>query len=435
MDLDLSVQVGSLTFRNPILPGSSHIASDAKTVKKCIRNNVGGVILKSLTHVEFLRARYVPTYFFMDPLGSEYRGLMGHGESISIYDVDKFVKTQLSEIVRECRKAEIPLIGSVLASSEVEEVLNIANKLCENGVDAIEINAGCSLFFTERFQKIVEKYSKLKGKEVKMGAVMAMDEKAMGEMLTTFKKELGVPVYVKIGPYLEPLESIIENYVKAGADGITAMDSFGTGIAIDWKNEIPFFATWTTGGYTAGLFFVTAGKIVRIKKKLPELYVSGCGGVRNAGHVIQYLLLGCKTVQVATAIFYHGHKLFNELVQGISKWMEEKGYTSPKEFTGKLLDYYRLPKIPQISYPPTEKPYPYEVEVDMSKCNFCGRCQDVCFYDLIQVDRKTRTVKINKDECWNCALCIGVCTQNALKLVDRETRQVVWEKRGLVRTF
>ena len=433
--VDLVVKAGSLTFRNPILPGSSHVASDAKTVRKCIKNNVGGIVLKSLTHIDFIRSRYVPTYFFMDPLGPEYRGLMGHGESISIYDVDKFTKTQLPEIVRECRDAEIPLIGSVLASNEIEEILNIAKKLCENGVDAIEINAGCSLFFTERFQRAVEEYSKLKGKEVKMGAVVATDEKVMDEIIVTFKKELNVPVYVKIGPYLEPVESITESYIKAGVDGITALDSFGTGIAIDWKNETPFFATWTTGGYTAGLFFVSMAKIIRIKKKFPDLYISGCGGVRNVGHVIQYLLVGCKTVQVATAVFYYGHKLFNELVYGLSKWMEERGYSSPKEFIGKLLNYYRLPKTLPLSHEPTEKSYPYEVEVDISKCNFCGRCQDVCFYELIQIDREVRAVEVNKNECWNCGLCIGVCPQNAIKLVDRQTKQIVWDNKGLVRTF
>jgi dihydroorotate dehydrogenase/ferredoxin len=435
VDVDLSVKVGPLTFKNPILNGASGVAADVKTVKKCIRNNVGGVILKSLTHVEFLRTRYVPTYFFMDPLGPEYRGLMGHGESFSMYDVDEFVKTQLPEIVKECRKAEIPLIGSVLATNEVEEILYIAKKLCENGCDAIEIDAGCSLFYTERLQRIVEEYSKKKGKDVKMGAVVSKDEKAMSEIISTFKKELKVPVYVKIDPYLEPLENFTESYVRAGADGITAFDSFGTGIAIDWRNETPFFATWTTGGYTAGLFFVSMGKIVRILKKFPELYVSGCGGVRNVGHVVQYLLIGCKTVQVATAIFYYGHKLFNELVEGLKKWMEERGYSSVKEFTGKLLKYYRLPRTPPINYPPTKKPYPYEIVIDMSKCTLCGRCQDVCFYDLIQINREAKTIDVNKDECWNCGLCVGVCPQNAIKMVDRITKEVIWENKGLVKTF
>jgi len=51
------------------------------------------------------------------------------------------------------------------------------------------------------------------------------------------------------------------------------------------------------------------------------------------------------------------------------------------------------------------------------------------------VDRKAKTVKVNKDEYWNCGLCIGVCPQNAIKLIDRQTKQIVWDNKGLVKAF
>jgi len=49
----------------------------------------------------------------------------------------------------------------------------------------------------------------------------------------------------------------------------------------------------------------------------------------------------------------------------------------------------------------------------------------------LEIDKKNREVIFHNDRCYNCGMCVGLCRKGALRLVERETGDLVWEGRGM----
>lgn len=430
MGVDLTVKVGPLTFRNPVLPGPSEIVQDAKTVKKCIKHGVGGIVTKTYAYIRLLQGRLAPTYCFFNPVGNEYKGILGHGVLLS-GPAEKIIEKEMPTMRKLCSDAEIPLIVSIVPTGEVDRVVDMARKFSDAGADGIELNTGCGLSELERWKTTAKKIG-LTDEQSIMGYTVGRDIQLVQRLIRETKKSVGCPVFLKLHPFLESVEEYVRKYVEAGADGFSAHDGFGTAAIIDVENETQFFSSWPTGGTvgTQGLRLVSLGKIVRIKKALPDVYVSGIGGIWNYEHALQYMLVGCSTVQVATAIFYRGFGLFKDIIDGINSWMERKGYSTIEEFVGNALKSYGTTEKGYIFVTPAEALCPYIPSIDLSKCTFCGICENRCIWDVISVDKEKKEIEVRDEECWSCGLCVGVCPTGAIMLIDRETKEVVWDNRG-----
>jgi len=168
----------------------------------------------------------------------------------------------------------------------------------------------------------------------------------------------------------------------------------------------------------------------------------GVGGINHAQDAIMYLLLGCPTVQIGSAIFKHGYRLFGDIVRGIKDWMEKKGYSSIQDFIGnayKLASLNSSQDLIQMEWPfagPEEKMSPVIPMVDLDRCLFCGKCEDFCLSEVFTVDKKQKELKIHLDErCWGCGDCVGWCPSNAIKMIDKETKEVVWANKGLAKPY
>lgn len=81
------------------------------------------------------------------------------------------------------------------------------------------------------------------------------------------------------------------------------------------------------------------------------------------------------------------------------------------DFIGKALKYvYSTPEL-------IEKTKALYSTVDLKKCIGCGRCQQVCFYDVIEMHRKP---KFKSENCVGCTICSQVCPVNAIEMKERD---------------
>lgn len=257
-------------------------------------------------------------------------------------------------------------------------------------------------------------------------------------VLERVKKAVQIPVGIKIGPTLDPLETIIPSWEKLGLDFLTAHNA-PSGLVIDVNQEVPFGVP-STAGYALGRTFLpySLARIIRIRRATP-LPVIGVGGIGEPDDLLQYLLCGTPLAGVGSALYFHGPNLMDHLYDGLTDWMSKKGYDSIGEFLGKVYPMIQDPASlgSREKYPYAIPPdCPYVPFVDVNSCKKCGTCERSCIYDVISLDKKTGNLCVDESCCWSCGFCVGICPEGALKLVERKNKdRVIWENRGIAASF
>ena len=94
----------------------------------------------------------------------------------------------------------------------------------------------------------------------------------------------------------------------------------------------------THGGYCGPAVKPIAMSMVSEIARAPAtagLPISGIGGVTTWRDAAEYIALGCGNVQVCTAAMTYGFKVVQEMISGLSQWMDEKGHSSIQRFYGR----------------------------------------------------------------------------------------------------
>jgi len=136
-----------------------------------------------------------------------------------------------------------------------------------------------------------------------------------------------------------------------------------------------------------------------------NLPLAGCGGAETWIDAVEYLLCGASVVQMTTGVIHYGHRIVEDMCEGLSDFMEEKGYKKVKDIVGKAL--------PNIQ--PTDA---FDLKVqgiakyDLDRCIGCGQCYIVCQdaggQGLGWDNEKRRPVQ-NDDDCLTCMICSFIC--------------------------
>ncbi len=462
MAIDLSVEIktgrGTLVLRNPLLPGSSEVAADELTIRKCIENGVGAIVTKSVGHLNSppgVITTSKPWAFPLDRFGRQYQGawLFQAGYSAQEENFEKMLSKAVPAWHKICREAGVPLINSILEASwgmEPEEITQtwvyIARRLEAAGSDAIELDASCLA------PKLV--YGK-GGQPIFTSEEMWSDEKFSCNIIKKVMAVTRVPIGAKFGIFHNPLGPLTKAWAGEGINFVSGHNCLpGGGVFIDVERE-EVFGTPGESMFIAGPTMVPLS-LNRLSQvlRIVDIPVIGCGGIYSASDVIQYLLIGCAAVQVSSAAFHSGHKIYRELLKGLEDWMKRHGYSRIDQFRGKLLEPasgvradweekygYNMPpykKGQEFKYVLTggKSPSPVVPRVDREKCVLCGAC-NVCLYGVLEIDKGKKKLNINDILCMGCGICVGKCPQNpgVIWLEDKRTGEMVWDGAGMVKTF
>ena len=132
--------------------------------------------------------------------------------------------------------------------------------------------------------------------------------------------------------------------------------------------------------------------------------LSGIGGIETWKDAAEFLALGCKTIQVTTAIMQYGYRIVEDMISGLSHFMDERGYDNLDQFIG-----CALPNI--IPAEELNRDFRLLPKFDDKKCVGCGRCYVSCYdaaHQAIDWNEKKRRPELN-DNCVGCHLCLNVC--------------------------
>ena len=412
---DLTTTFLGITSPNPFWLASAPPTDKEYNVRRAFEAGWGGVVWKTLGAegppvVNVNGPRYGAIY------GADRR-LLGLNNIELITDRD--LQTNLDEITRV--KADYPdraVIVSIMVPCEEEAWKAILPKVAATGADGIELNFGCPHGMAERG----------------MGSAVGQVPEYIQMVTEWCKKYYDKPVIVKLTPNITDVRKPAQAAKDGGADAVSLINTINSITSVDLDIMAPqptIDGKGTHGGYCGPAVKPIAMNMVAEIARDPGTHglpISGIGGVTTWRDAAEFMALGCGNVQVCTAAMTYGFKIVQEMISGLSQWMDEKGYTSTADFVGMA-----VPNVTDWQY--LNLNYVAKAKINQDDCIKCGRCYAACedtSHQAIAMS-EDRVFTVIDDECVACNLCVDVCpVENCITMeamtpgeVDPRTGKVV----------
>jgi dihydropyrimidine dehydrogenase (NAD+) subunit PreA len=226
-----------------------------------------------------------------------------------------------------------------------------------------------------------------------------MSERGMGsavgqvpeyaEMITAWVKEKArTPVLVKLTPNISDIRTVARAAKRGGADGLSAINTINSITGIDLDTFIPrpnVDGKSSHGGYCGPAVRPIALNMVQqiLSDGESALPLSGIGGIATWRDATEFILLGCGTVQVCTAVMHYGYRIVEDLTEGLENWMRSKGFAAIEDFRGLSLGRVTEWKHLNLNYKIVAR-------IDEQKCIGCDLCHIACWdgaHQCIHLDR------------------------------------------------
>ena len=324
---------------------------------------------------------------------------------------DRSLEVNLEEITRVKRDyPDRAMIVSIMVPCEEQAWKDILPKVEATGADGIELNFGCPHGMSERG----------------MGAAVGQVPEYI-EMVTRWCKQYySKPVIVKLTPNITDVRLPAAAARRGGADAVSLINTINSIISVNLDSMSPepsIDGKGSHGGYCGPAVKPIAMSMVSEIARAPDtagMPISGIGGVTTWRDAAEYITLGCGNVQVCTAAMTYGFKVVQEMITGLSQWMDEKGHTTIQDFMGAAIPNTTDWKHLNLNYIA-------KAEINQADCISCGRCYAACEDTSHQAIAMSddRTFTVIDEECVACNLCVEVCpVENCITMVKQESGTV-----------
>ncbi len=408
---DLSIDCAGIRSPNPFWLASAPPTNSAYQVCKAFEQGWGGAVWKTIGAPVM---NTVNRYGAIDFDGHKMIGI-NNIELIS----DRPLETNLREIA-ETKKLwpHRAVVASLMVESKREVWHDMVRRTIDTGCDGIELNYGCPHGMSERG----------------MGAAVGQVPEYCS-MITEWVTEVStIPVLVKLTPNIADIRFPARAAKKGGAHGISLINTINSIMGVDldtFELKPSVNGKGGHGGFAGPSVKPIALNMVSQIGIDPEigLPISGIGGISTWRDAAEFILLGATSVQVCTAVMHYGFRIINDLVEGLSQWMDDKGFRSIQDFRGRSLhcitDFGHLNLL-----------YKTVAQIDESKCIRCNLCHIACedgahqCIDLVPVN-DIRQPRVRQDDCVGCALCFLVCpVDRCISMIRKDdgTEAVTWNE-------
>ncbi|MDL2304212.1 dihydroorotate dehydrogenase-like protein [Bacteroides sp. OttesenSCG-928-D19] len=298
----LETKYAGLTLKNPLIIGSSGLTNSAKNNQRLEEAGVGAIVLKSL---------------FEEQINLQGDALMQSNDYPEAADyIRNYVKVNQVEnylsLIRETKAAcDIPVIASIncYRSGTWTE---FAGQIETAGADALELNI---LYLSTELDTSAQELSDL-----------------YLSILKEVKKQLSIPVTIKIGKGISNIPGLVNQLNIYGAQGVVLFNRYYkpdidinkmqviSGEALSSSSDLSDTLRWTA----------------LVSALVPDIPIASSCGVHQWDDVIKCLLAGAGAVQICSTVYKNGLGIIPEMLKGIENWMNEQKYQSIPEFQGRL---------------------------------------------------------------------------------------------------
>ena len=296
MTADISVTIGNLKLRGPVLAASGTFGYGTE-VPLLERAALGGMVSKGI----FLRPRAgtPPPRIVETPSGMlNAIGLQGPGADALIRDYAPQWATW-----------DFPVLVNINGESEAEYAELTARLDGVPGVAGFEINISCP--------------------NVEQGGLyFGNDPHAAAAVTEAVRRRTKLPVWVKLTPMVTDIGVIARAVEAAGADALCAVNTF-VGMSIDLNARMPRLS-FRTGGLSGPAIRPLAVHLAHQAARAVSIPVLGVGGIMCAEDALEFLVAGCAAVQVGTATFVNPRAIAG-VHQGIASYLDSHNLSSLAE--------------------------------------------------------------------------------------------------------
>ena len=396
---NLSSNLAGIKSPNPFWLASAPPTNSGYQVLRAFEAGWGGAVWKTLgTPIVNVTSRFAALDFKQNKI-------------IGLNNIELITDRPLDENLKEIRecKARFPdraIIGSLMEVPEREPWHELVKNVQAAGVDGFELNFGCPHGMSERG----------------MGAAVGQHPDIV-EMITAWAVEAAeVPVIVKLTPNITDVRATARAAKRGGAHAVSMINTINSliGVDIDSWNPIPHVDGKSShGGYCGPAVKPIALNMVNECARDPEvgIPISGIGGISSWQDAVEFFLLGATNVQVCTAVMHHGFRIVEDMIDGLSNYMDARGISSLDGLIGQAQN-----KI--TTWENLNLNYQIVAEIDQEKCIHCSKCYIACEDAAHQcIDRTVvdgvAMLKVDQDHCVGCNLCMMVCpVQDCIEMVQ-----------------
>lgn len=297
--MKLSVNIAGVEFKNPVTVASGTFGSGAEYGDFVDLSKLGAVTTKGVANVPW---QGNPT-----PRIAETYGGMMNAVGLQNPGMDVFCSRDIPFL----QQYDTNIIVNVCGKSEADYV-EVVERLAEEVVDLLEINVSCP--------------------NVKEGGIaFGQNPKALEQITKAVKAKAKQPVIMKLSPNVTDITEMAKAAEAGGADALSLINTL-TGMKID-INRRDFAIANKTGGLSGPAIKPVAVRMVYQVTHAVGLPVIGMGGIMNYEDAIEFMMAGATVVSVGTANFHNPYTTI-EIIDGIKRFMEEKGIEDINEIIG-----------------------------------------------------------------------------------------------------
>ncbi|MCI2111588.1 MAG: NAD-dependent dihydropyrimidine dehydrogenase subunit PreA [Bacilli bacterium] len=387
---DLSITFMGVRFPNPFCLSASPVGNCYDMCAKAYKTGWGGVVFKT---IGFFIADEVSPRF--DKLAKEDTPFVG------FKNMEQIAEHPLADNLRDigALKRDYPsnvLIASIMGANE-KEWEDLARLATEAGADMLELNFSCPQMTSHA-----------------MGSDVGSDPELCRKYCAAVRRGSKLPFMAKMTPNITDMVPVAKACLEGGADGISAINTVKSicNVDLDKKIGMPIVnGKSSISGYSGKAVKPIALRFIQqMREAMPNLEISGIGGIETWVDAAEFILLGAKTLQVTTSVMEYGYRIVEDMKNGLQHYMEEQG-------VDRLEDLVGLANKSIIPAERLDRDYKVYPAIDEDRCVGCGRCVVSCYdgaHQAMEWDKERRRPKCDRDKCVGCLLCSLVCPVGAI---------------------
>jgi len=305
MNPDLSVNIGRLVLKNPVMTASGTFGYAKEFESLLVLDRLGGIVVKGLSLQPSKGNR--PPRIVETPCG------MLNAIGLENVGVASFIQEKLPYL----RNLKTRVVANIYGT-DIDAYSELAARLDDlEGVSGIEVNISCP--------------------NVKQGGVaFGADALTANKVTEAVRRRYQGPLIVKLSPNVTDITLIARSVVDGGADAVSLINTI-TGMAIDIHTRRPRLAN-NTGGLSGPAIKPVALRMVWQVAQTVDVPVIGVGGIMNAEDALEFIIAGASAVQIGTANFVNP-RCTMEIIDGIEDYLREKRIASVGQLIGSVESY------------------------------------------------------------------------------------------------